>query len=123
MPKTKEEQRKYNREYMRKYNSTEKGKAYNRKHIKEWRKKTKKPHGERPQRLREYREVIVDFLIKRDGYICGFCKKSLDDSKVHIDHIIPIALGGPNTMENIRLAHAECNLAASLAIRKESSGY
>jgi hypothetical protein len=33
-----EEKRKRHREYMRKYNATEKGKLYNRRHVKRWRK-------------------------------------------------------------------------------------
>ena len=69
------------------------------------------------------REIILDFLIKRDGLICGFCKGSLENSKIHLDHIQPVALGGPNTMENIRLAHPACNLKDSHAIRKQALGY
>lgn len=34
-----EQQRKYHREYMRKYNATEKGALYNRNHVTEWRKR------------------------------------------------------------------------------------
>jgi 5-methylcytosine-specific restriction endonuclease McrA len=40
---------------------------------------------------------------------CPCCKKKLDD-KFHLDHIVPISLGGTNTDENIQLLHASCNL-------------
>ena len=29
---------------------------------------------------------------------------------LHIDHVVPIAKGGPDTLENVRPAHAICNL-------------
>jgi 5-methylcytosine-specific restriction endonuclease McrA len=29
---------------------------------------------------------------------------------LHIDHLIPIAKGGPDTLDNVRPAHALCNL-------------
>lgn len=120
---TKEEKEK-RAAYMRKYNKTEKGAAYNRKHAHEWRKKTKVPHSKnRISRSKEYREIIIDVLLKRDGDHCGFCNKSLADSKVHIDYIIPVAFGGPNTMENVRLAHDHCNFMAGLEVRQKLTEY
>lgn len=119
----KEKRRKYHREYMREYNKTGKGKEYNYAHVKEYRNKHKKPHSNRPQRISEYRQVIVSFLIARDGLVCGFCGETLEDSKIHIDHIIPVALGGLNVMSNLRLAHPTCNLKEAHKIRKITSGY
>lgn|SRR3990167_481203 len=122
--KTLEEKRKYHREYMRKYNRTLKGAKYNREHSHKWRKLHKKPHNKnRKPRTVEYRAIIVDFLLKRDGAICGFCKESLENSEIHIDHKIPVAFGGPHTMENSRLAHAKCNYTAALVVRKKLLGY
>ena len=118
-----EAKRKYRRDYMREYNKTEKGRAYNIKHAKEYRNINKKSHGNRPQRTSEYRQVIVSFLIARDGLVCGFCGETLEDSKIHIDHIIPVALGGLNVMSNLRLAHPTCNLKDAHKIRKITSGY
>jgi 5-methylcytosine-specific restriction endonuclease McrA len=40
---------------------------------------------------------------------CPCCKKNLDN-KFHLDHIVPIALGGTNTDDNVQLLHAGCNL-------------
>ena len=122
---TLEEKRKKRREYMRKYNTTEKGKEYNRTHVKRWRegKSSNKTRGSRQSRAAEYRELIVDFLLKRDGLICGICRESMEGSDFHIDHVIPIALTGPNTMENVRLTHPKCNMAAANAIRKQKHGY
>lgn len=110
------------KEYMRKYNATPKGAAYNRKHIKEWRKRTKTPHSNR-NITKGYRNIIIDYLIKRDGLICGICKQSLENSKIHINHIIPVALGGQDIMDNVNLAHEKCNISQSNDIRKQSQGY
>lgn len=109
---------------MRKYNATEKGALYNRKHAHVWRKKNKTPHGKRATMSVSYRAIIVDAILKRDGPFCGICKQSLDiTEKFHIDHIIPAALGGPEILENIQLAHIKCNLRDALKIRKQSAGY
>ena len=39
---------------------------------------------------------------------CACCKKPLG-TDYHMDHIIPLALGGTNTDENIQLLRAKCN--------------
>jgi 5-methylcytosine-specific restriction endonuclease McrA len=41
---------------------------------------------------------------------CFYCGAKLDGSR-HIDHVVPIALGGTNHPENIVLACQDCNLA------------
>lgn len=91
--------------------------------VKEHRKKTKRPHSKRKSISSGYRDIIVDFLIKRDGLICGICKKSMEGSIFHIDHIIPVALGGVDTMENVQLTHPKCNMSQSNLIRKQSHGF
>ena len=48
-------------------------------------------------------------LYKRDGGICGLCKKSTTLLDASIDHIIPISRGGPHTWANVQLAHKDCN--------------
>ena len=122
MAQTKEEKQKYHREYMRKYNATEKGKAYNRDHKKKWRDEgNRKP--EKRQCSNEYREAIIDFLIERDGTLCGICGSSLLEHKISIDHIIPHALGGPNKISNYRAVHLSCNYRAGVKVRKITQGY
>lgn len=43
---------------------------------------------------------------------CACCGLPLDDD-YHLDHIMPIALGGPNTDSNIQLLRKKCNLSKS----------
>ena len=95
--------------------------ACSREKVKEWRKG--KPRGKRKGISQGYRDIIIDFLIKRDGLYCGICHESLEASEVHIDHIIPVALGGLDKMENVQLAHPKCNTGQANAIRKQSHGF
>jgi 5-methylcytosine-specific restriction endonuclease McrA len=56
------------------------------------------------------------------GLSCHLCKEQIDltasrkqgegDWKMglHLDHLIPISAGGSNTLDNVRPAHALCNL-------------
>jgi len=89
-----------------------------------WRKQNPHiPHGKRKSISSGYRDIIISFLIERDGFVCGMCGESLEDSKIHIDHIIPVALGGVDVMSNVRLTHATCNMDQALSIRKEKHGY
>jgi 5-methylcytosine-specific restriction endonuclease McrA len=111
--------------YMRKYNSTEKGGNYNRKHIKDWRKKHKGiRHGNRPTQLSaEYRESIIYFLVDRDGWNCCFCGKPVKYEDIGIDHKIPVMLGGVNRMKNLRISHRGCNQKEGNKIRKIIYGH
>lgn len=48
------------------------------------------------------------FKLQRGKCACG-CKQLLGDN-YHRDHIMPLALGGTNTDDNIQLLRASCNL-------------
>lgn len=47
------------------------------------------------------------FKLQRGKCACG-CKQPLGE-KYHLDHIMPLALGGTNTDDNIQLLRAACN--------------
>jgi hypothetical protein len=56
-------------------------------------------------------------LGKRDGWTCHLCHDPVDPALIWphpysgtADHVVPLALGGTNDPENIRLAHAVCNI-------------
>lgn len=48
------------------------------------------------------------FKLQRGKCACG-CKQPLGDD-FHLDHIMPLALGGTNTDDNIQLLRATCNM-------------
>lgn len=63
--------------------------------------------------------ITLKKLIERDGNICQICGKPCDaDDHSYgssgplypsIDHIVPMAKGGPHTWGNVQLAHVICN--------------
>ncbi len=59
------------------------------------------------------RRQAVERLIGRDGNWCWYCGISFAESKgdraCTIDHVMPRALGGPNSLGNLRLACQYCN--------------
>ncbi len=48
-------------------------------------------------------------LFKLQGGMCPCCKQPLGDD-YHLDHKMPLALGGENTDDNMQLLRATCNL-------------
>lgn len=48
-------------------------------------------------------------ILTRDGYRCRYCGASAQTSKLHIDHVLPKALGGRDEAANLVTACADCN--------------
>lgn len=42
---------------------------------------------------------------------CGYCRAKLVPDKMHIDHVLPLALGGSNRRANLQLLCETCNLS------------
>lgn len=51
---------------------------------------------------------LRNILLKKQGGRCALCYHMLGDD-IHMDHILPLKLGGPNTDNNIQLLHKKCN--------------
>ena len=61
-------------------------------------------------------------IIDRDGSDCYLCQEPVDftaphvqgqlgwETYPHVEHVVPLALGGDDTLENVKLAHAKCNI-------------
>lgn len=52
----------------------------------------------------------LKFLREAQGGKCLFCGEPLGDDLVHLDHWIPLILGGSNEPDNLALLHESCNL-------------
>jgi len=48
-------------------------------------------------------------VFKRDGYRCRECGASKDETSLEIDHILPVAKGGTNDINNLQTLCRECN--------------
>ena len=54
-----------------------------------------------------------------DRPICVLCDKPvMFDRDIHMEHLIPIVIGGPNCFTNVGVAHALCNLQKSKDARE-----
>lgn len=53
---------------------------------------------------------LADKLFALQRGKCACCGLALGDN-YHLDHIVPLALGGTNTDDNIQLLRAQCNLS------------
>lgn len=56
------------------------------------------------RRARSRRAVIA-----RDGLVCGICGGVVAIEDVELDHVLPFSMGGPTTVENLRVTHSRCN--------------
>lgn len=66
----------------------------------------------------------IEQLYERDGGHCAICQEAIDKSirwpkpgALTVEHRIPIALGGSDTLDNVTIAHFSCNLKDSNKIR------
>ena len=53
------------------------------------------------------KNIVQKLLVLQKG-LCPCCRQPLGE-KYHIDHILPLALGGSNTDDNVQLLRANCN--------------
>lgn len=65
--------------------------------------------GVRTRRDNRYRSVEVRTLLERDGDDCFLCRLPLGND-ITVEHLVPVAAGGPNHIGNKALAHQACNL-------------
>ena len=75
------------------------------------------------KRLNGFEPYTEQEVLEKYGSNCHICKQEIDLNaprrsvhgtnwhfSLHIDHLIPISKGGPDTLENVRPSHAYCNL-------------
>lgn len=48
-------------------------------------------------------------VLRRDGFRCTYCGATPQESELHIDHVVPVSLGGTDIPENLTTACATCN--------------
>lgn len=48
-------------------------------------------------------------VFKRDGFTCQYCGKTPPETKLEIDHIKPVSLGGGNSYANLITSCFSCN--------------
>jgi 5-methylcytosine-specific restriction endonuclease McrA len=73
-----------------------------------------KPLSRNSQRRNAKRNAIVE----RDGPDCWLCGRPIYGEEATLDHVKPAAEGGRGTLDNLKLAHSECNNARHNAPKK-----
>lgn len=48
-------------------------------------------------------------ILRRDGFRCKYCGAQAPDVALTVDHVIPTALGGADTADNLVTACSDCN--------------
>jgi hypothetical protein len=66
------------------------------------------PEGSKPNRTAVSTRTRFE-IFKRDGFRCTYCGRTPVQSKLHVDHVKPVADGGSNAPENLVTACADCN--------------
>ena len=119
----KEQIRESQKEY--KQNNKEQLKEYD----KEYRQNNPHKVRERARKRRALEKANIhkpyteDQVLNLYGSVCHICKEEINLSAkrsagapgwqrgLHIDHVIPISKGGPDTIENVKPSHGLCNLS------------
>lgn len=52
-------------------------------------------------------------ILRRDSHACQYCGQMAPDVVLHIDHVIPVALGGSDKPDNLVTACKDCNAGKS----------
>lgn len=72
------------------------------------------------KKKRTQRKIVMDELLARDGDTCFFCGEKFDedgnpnsDRSATLEHLLAIANGGNNNINNLVLAHQDCNYKAA----------
>lgn len=68
--------------------------------------------------------VDYDLVIEQYGFICHICNKEIAGfGDLHMEHVIPLARGGPHSQENLRPSHGVCNLRKHDKLMEELTDY
>lgn len=75
--------------------------------------------------------ILEKDILKKYGTDCHICKKPINlnaprqvgkpgwENGLHIDHVIPLSKGGPNTIENTKPSHGYCNITKNATLIKK----
>lgn len=77
---------------------------------------------DKPRRIALSKMVRFE-VFKRDGFTCQYCGAHPPAVVLHVDHIVAVAAGGDNSMDNLVTACEPCNLgkgARDLSVSPQS---
>jgi hypothetical protein len=106
----------------------------NKKHLNLEKKRSSWRRREAKRRGNPSEKYLDSDVINLYGIKCYICDKIIDMSAsrrsgigdnwrmgLNIDHVVPISLGGPDTLENVRPTHAICNIKKGSNLTKQTT--
>ncbi len=67
-------------------------------------------------RKRMISKRIIQRLFALQGEQCGYCQELFNNTPYHVEHIIPLCVGGTNSIDNLCLSCPSCNRIASTKV-------
>ena len=55
-------------------------------------------------------DALRDLIYARDSGLCGICGQPVTREDMHMDHVAARSRGGADSVDNLRTAHALCNI-------------
>ena len=65
--------------------------------------------------MAQIQEWITTVKSKRFAF-CYWCHRKIHTSKIHFDHVVPLAKGGPHSVDNLCVSCAHCNLQSKAGV-------
>lgn len=75
--------------------------------------KQKSPKKTPRRKRKPLTKSIKHEVLKRDNYKCVECGAIKEDTTLHVDHIVPVAQGGSDELDNLQTLCKSCNLSKS----------
>lgn len=69
-----------------------------------------RPKGQARSMRRAIRASLRYSVYERDKSTCQYCGQKAPDVELQIDHVMPVALGGTNHIDNLLTACRDCNI-------------
>lgn len=69
--------------------------------------------------MRTRHKKVINFLLKKHGSKCFYCKQKFHIDNLEIDHIIPKSKGGENNINNYMLSCQKCNCSKGTQLLDE----
>lgn len=94
---------------------TENSRRWRREHPEQWALRNRE--NQRRRRARDEDPVDYAAILAEHGMVCHICGGEIASlADLHMEHVIPLARGGRHHRNNIRPAHALCNLRKGVSI-------
>lgn len=68
--------------------------------------------GTRRKRGLSLSKRLIAKLLALQGPYCAYCSVSFEETGYHVEHVVPVSVGGTNLISNLCLSCPRCNLVA-----------